>query len=38
MSYWFSGMYADIDAMRLDAFAAALAPDVERSWSATTPP
>jgi hypothetical protein len=29
MKHWFSGMYADIDAMRLDAFAAALAPDVK---------
>ena len=29
MKYWFSDMYADIDAMRLDAFAAALAPDIK---------
>jgi SnoaL-like domain len=28
MRYWFSDLYADIDAMRLDDFAAALAPDV----------
>ena len=28
MRYWFSDLYADIDAMRLDAFAASLAPDV----------
>jgi hypothetical protein len=29
MKHWFSAMYADIDAMRLDGFAAALAPDVK---------
>jgi hypothetical protein len=29
MTYWFSNLYADIDAMRLDPFAAALAPDVQ---------
>lgn len=29
MSYWFSDMYADIDAMRLEKFAAALSPDVQ---------
>jgi ketosteroid isomerase-like protein len=29
MKHWVSDMYADIDAMRLDAFAAALAPDVK---------
>lgn len=29
MKYWFSDLYADIDAMRLDAFAAGLAPDVK---------
>jgi hypothetical protein len=28
MRYWFSDLYADIDAMRLDDFAASLAPDV----------
>ena len=28
MSYWFSDLYASIDAMRLDEFAAGLAPDV----------
>jgi SnoaL-like domain len=27
--HWFSDLYADIDAMRLDEFAAGLAPDVE---------
>ena len=29
MTHWFSDLYADIDAMRLDAFAAGLAPDVK---------
>lgn len=28
MTYWFSGLYDSIDAMRLDEFAAGLAPDV----------
>jgi hypothetical protein len=28
MKYWFSDLYASIDAMRLDEFAAGLAPDV----------
>jgi hypothetical protein len=29
MKHWFSDLYASIDAMRLDEFAAGLAPDVE---------
>lgn len=29
MSHWFASFYADIEAMRLDAFADALAPDAE---------
>jgi hypothetical protein len=29
MNHWFSDLYASIDAMRLDDFAAGLAPDVE---------
>lgn len=29
MKYWFSDFYASIDAMRLDEFAAGLAPDVK---------
>jgi hypothetical protein len=29
VTYWFSGLYASIDAMRLDEFAAGLAPDVK---------
>jgi SnoaL-like domain len=29
MKYWFSDLYASIDAMRLNEFAAGLAPDVE---------
>lgn len=29
MKHWFSDLYASIDAMRLDEFVAALAPDVE---------
>jgi hypothetical protein len=37
MKYWFSDMYADIDAMRLNEFAAALAPE-SSSWSVTIPP
>jgi hypothetical protein len=28
MEHWFSNLYASIDAMRLDEFAAGLAPDV----------
>jgi hypothetical protein len=29
MNYWFSDLYANVDAMRLEEFAAGLAPDVE---------
>jgi hypothetical protein len=29
MQHWFSDMYANVDAMRLDAFVAGLTPDVE---------
>jgi hypothetical protein len=29
MEHWFSGLYASIDAMRLEEFAAGLAPDVK---------
>jgi hypothetical protein len=29
MKHWFSDLYANVDAMRLDAFLAGLAPDVE---------
>jgi ketosteroid isomerase-like protein len=29
MKYWFSDLYANVDAMRLEEFAAGLAPDVE---------
>ena len=29
MKHWFSDMYADVDAMRLEAFVAKLTPDVE---------
>ncbi len=29
MKHWFSDMFADVDAMRLDAFVACLTPDVE---------
>jgi limonene-1,2-epoxide hydrolase len=29
MQHWFSDLYANVDAMRLDAFVAGLAPDVE---------
>ena len=29
MKHWFSDLYASIEAMRLDEFAAGLAPDVE---------
>jgi hypothetical protein len=29
MTYWFSDLYASIDAMRLDEFAAGLAPDAK---------
>ncbi len=29
MQHWFSDMYANVDAMRLDAFVASLTPDVE---------
>src|SRR5262249_36424203 len=29
MKHWFSDLYANVDAMRLDAFVAGLSPDVE---------
>ena len=29
MTHWFSDLYANVDAMRLDAFVAGLTPDVE---------